>query len=74
MENFTMLQYFEWYYPADGSLWKKFASEADWLKKLGIDSVWLPPACKGMSGEQSIGYDVYDLYDLGEHLLRVTLK
>jgi len=66
MQNYTMLQYFEWYYPADGSLWKKFASEAARLKQLGIDSVWLPPAHKGTEAEKSIGYDSYDLYDLGE--------
>lgn len=66
MENFTMLQFFEWYYPADGSLWNHFKSEAPRLKQIGIDSVWLPPAHKGMAGDQSSGYDSYDLYDLGE--------
>ncbi|MBI3883850.1 MAG: alpha-amylase, partial [Sphingobacteriales bacterium] len=66
MENFTMLQYFEWYYPADGSLWKQFKADAERLKKIGIDTVWLPPASKGMSGRNSSGYDTYDLYDLGE--------
>ncbi|WP_026628962.1 alpha-amylase [Dyadobacter alkalitolerans] len=66
MENFTMLQFFEWYYPADGSLWNHFKNEAARLKNLGIDSVWLPPAQKGMEGAESSGYDSYDLYDLGE--------
>lgn len=61
-----MLQYFEWYYPKDGSLWKKFKEDAKRLKAAGIDSVWLPPAHKGMEGEESTGYDSYDLYDLGE--------
>jgi alpha-amylase len=28
--------------------------------------VWLPPAYKATSGEESVGYDCYDLYDLGE--------
>jgi alpha-amylase len=66
MENYTMLQFFEWYYPADGSLWNHFAAQAQWLKTLGFDSVWLPPAHKGMAGDQASGYDSYDLYDLGE--------
>jgi alpha-amylase len=66
MENHTMLQYFEWYYPKDGSLWKKVKDDASRLKAMGIDAVWLPPAHKGMEGESSTGYDSYDLYDLGE--------
>ncbi|WAC39658.1 alpha-amylase family glycosyl hydrolase [Pedobacter sp. SL55] len=66
MENFTMLQYFEWYYPADGSLWNKLAADAKDLKAKGFDSLWLPPMHKGMAGKNSIGYDSYDLYDLGE--------
>jgi alpha-amylase len=66
MENFTMLQFFEWYYPADGSLWDHLKNEAQRLKNMGIDTVWLPPSHKGMAGSQSNGYDSYDLYDLGE--------
>lgn len=66
MENFTMLQFFEWYYPADGSLWKKLTLEAQDIKDKGFDTLWLPPAHKGMAGPNSIGYDSYDLYDLGE--------
>ncbi|MCE7066652.1 alpha-amylase [Dyadobacter sp. CY326] len=66
MENFTMLQFFEWYYPEDGSLWNHYAAEAQRLKSLGFDAVWLPPAHKGMEGGSASGYDSYDLYDLGE--------
>jgi alpha-amylase len=36
------------------------------FSKLGITSVWFPPAYKGTNGGYSIGYDAYDLYDLGE--------
>ncbi|WP_432328803.1 alpha-amylase family glycosyl hydrolase [Mucilaginibacter sp. P25] len=66
MENFTMLQFFEWYYPAGGRLWNQLKNDAENLKKKGIDSVWLPPAYKAASGGLSAGYDVYDIYDLGE--------
>src|SRR5947209_15725959 len=66
MQNGTMMQYFHWYYPNDGSLWKKLKKEAPMLAVLGINAVWLPPAYKGTSGANSVGYDVYDLYDLGE--------
>ncbi|MFB2121206.1 alpha-amylase [Parapedobacter sp. 2B3] len=66
MENGTLFQFFEWYYPADGTLWNHLKAEASRLKALGIDAVWLPPAGKGMDGPSSSGYDSYDLYDLGE--------
>ena len=35
------------------------------LKVLGIDKVWIPPGCKA-GWRDSNGYDIYDLYDLGE--------
>ena len=66
MQNGTMLQFFHWYYPQDGSLWKKLKDDAQKLAASGITSVWLPPAYKASGGGMSVGYDVYDLYDLGE--------
>jgi alpha-amylase len=66
MENKTMMQYFEWYLPANQLLWKKCKAQAKSLKQSGIDMVWLPPAYKGADGAKSVGYDVYDTYDLGE--------
>jgi alpha-amylase len=66
MENFTMLQFFEWYTPGDGNWWDHLKNESGRLKSIGIDAVWLPPASKGSEGEFSVGYDVYDIYDLGE--------
>lgn len=66
MLNGTMLQFFHWYSPTDGSLWKKLATEAHRLAGLGVTAVWLPPASKGTNGTYSVGYDIYDLWDLGE--------
>ncbi|MDR3711896.1 MAG: alpha-amylase [Puia sp.] len=66
MTNGTMIQFFHWYYPADGSLWKHVQEKAEELASLGVNAVWLPPACKGMGGGSGSGYDLYDLYDLGE--------
>lgn len=66
MQLGTMLQYFHWYLPNDGNLWKQIKSEAPRLKDLGFTSIWFPPACKGSVGGFSQGYDIYDLYDLGE--------
>jgi alpha-amylase len=64
--NGVMMQYFHWYLPADGSLWRQLAAEASELVKAGITSLWLPPAYKGTGGGMDVGYGVYDLFDLGE--------
>ena len=66
MKNHTILQGFEWELPADGKQWRKIAERAEELEKLGITAVWLPPAYKGSSGAEDVGYGTYDLYDLGE--------
>ncbi len=64
-QNGVMMQYFHWYYPAGGLLWDEVAGRADELAAAGITALWLPPAYKGTS-QFDVGYDVYDLYDLGE--------
>lgn len=66
MTNQTLIQYFHWYYNDEQKLWIKAAAEAANLKKAGITGVWLPPAYKSTEGDNSTGYDCYDLYDLGE--------
>jgi len=64
--NGVMMQYFQWYNPADGTLWKQIAEKAPELAKAGVTALWLPPASKGIGGASDVGYGVYDLYDLGE--------
>ncbi len=66
MQNQTLLQYFHWYYNEQDNLWTKAKKEAENLALMGITSVWFPPAYKGANGGYSIGYDSYDLFDLGE--------
>jgi alpha-amylase len=66
MINGTMMQFFHWYIANDGTFWKKAKEQAGYLSELGINAVWLPPAHKGKDGPASSGYDMYDLYDLGE--------
>ncbi|HZI68735.1 MAG TPA: alpha-amylase, partial [Hanamia sp.] len=66
MPQGTMLQYFHWYMPHDGSLWRQIKEEAPRLKEIGFTSIWFPPAYKGSNGAYSEGYNPYDLYDLGE--------
>ncbi len=61
-----MIQFFHWYSEGDGKLWEEVKKQADYLKELGITSVWLPPAYKASGGGYSVGYDPYDLFDLGE--------
>ena len=62
----TLLQYFEWYLPADSGHWRRAEADAPRLAALGFTGVWLPPAYKGHQGQADVGYGVYDLYDLGE--------
>jgi alpha-amylase len=66
MINQTLFQYFHWYYNEEEKLWVKAAADAQTLEEIGVTMVWLPPAYKATSGEDSVGYDCYDLYDLGE--------
>lgn len=63
--NFTMLQAFEWYTPGGGNHWTWLASNAQRFADMGITAVWIPPPTKA-AGEDSTGYDLYDLWDLGE--------
>ena len=60
------MQYFEWYLPENCLFWERCRQQASRLKEDGFDMMWLPPAYKGASGARSVGYDVYDTYDLGE--------
>jgi len=74
MKNGTMIQYFHWYTPEDGSWWNTVRNEAPKLAAMGINAIWLPPASKGAGGVNSRGYDVYDLYDLGEFDQKGTVR
>lgn len=64
--NATMLQGFHWYSEGNATLYDQLAQCADWFSEIGITAVWFPPAYKGAGGGYSVGYDPYDLYDLGE--------
>lgn len=66
MQNQTLIQYFHWYYNEKDNLWTKARKEAAHLAEMGFTGVWFPPAFKGAGGGNSVGYDAYDLYDLGE--------
>jgi len=51
--------------PADHKHWQRLEKALANLKTVGIDNIWIPPACKA-SKPKNNGYDIYDLYDLGE--------
>lgn len=70
MTKRTLVQFFHWYYPDGGRLWNDVGERAEEMAGMGVTDVWLPPAYKGSAGGQSIGYDVYDLFDLGESIRR----
>ena len=36
------------------------------LRELGFDGIWIPSPPKGNAGTNSMGYDVFDHYDLGD--------
>ncbi|EAA30628.3 Amy1 [Neurospora crassa OR74A] len=63
--NRTMVQGFEWYCPPDFQHWRRLTKIIPTLAQLGITQIWIPPACKA-SWKTGNGYDIYDLYDLGE--------
>ena len=64
--NGTMIQFFNWYTDGDSFLWKHTKDQATNLSDLGITAAWLPPAYKSTNAGFSVGYDPYDLFDLGE--------
>lgn len=66
MKPKLMIQGFEWYLKPEDNLWKTLKLKAPHFKKLGVTSIWLPPAYKGHRGLYDSGYGVYDFYDLGE--------
>ncbi len=69
--NGVLLQGFHWFlkaqFPDGRNLWRFLRDEADELRAAGFDAVWIPPAYKPAGNrESSVGYDVYDHFDLGE--------
>ncbi len=66
MPQRTLIQFFHWYTQDGGQLWSEVAEKAQSLADMGVSDVWLPPTGKGAAGGFSVGYDTYDIFDLGE--------
>ncbi len=67
----VLMQAFYWDCPREErqeyAWWNFVATKLDELHDTGFTALWLPPAGKGANiGGMSMGYDVYDYYDLGE--------
>src|SRR5439155_21279298 len=63
-DDAVMIQGFYWDCPKDW--YAQLTKDAPKLAKAGFSGVWLPPPSKGGHGASSMGYDIYDHYDLGE--------
>jgi len=66
----VMLQAFFWdccaVEKSEGRWWDRIAGELPALKQDGFTALWLPPASKAAEWN-SMGYDVYDYFDLGAY-------
>jgi alpha-amylase len=64
----VVLQAFWWdarsqKYPQD---WYTYLAKlAPRLRELGLDGIWIPSPAKGNAGTNSMGYDIFDHFDLG---------
>lgn len=59
-------------YPND---WYTYLAKlAPRLRDLGFDGIWIPSLAKGHSGGYSMGYDMFDAYDLGDKFQKGTLS
>lgn len=72
-DQYVLMQYFEWYLPADGNHWDRLIDDARHLAEIGVSGVWIPPSSKGTSADD-VGYGVYDLFDLGEFNQKGTVR
>src|ERR1700752_4878134 len=45
--------------------WSQVTQKMPEIAEAGYDALWLPPPAKGASGGYSVGYDLYDPFDLG---------
>ncbi len=61
-----MLQYFN-------TSWEEITAKMPELAEAGYDSIWLPPPAKG-SGGLSVGYDLWDRFDLGSKDQRGSVR
>lgn len=66
-----MMQGWNWNYPyfytGIGNQIDYLAAEGPALKEAGFTHIWLPPLAKSRAGSTSMGYNVWDYYDIGDY-------
>ena len=72
--NSVVFQTFYWDVPAGGTWYNTIKDKAPGLKSAGFTHFWFPPPTKGASGGYSMGYDLYDNYDLGNYYQKGTTE
>lgn len=72
--NETLMQGFDWEVTTAPSLWTTYSAMAKELSNSGVTALWIPPSYKCSSGINSVGYDPYDYYDLGEFDQKGTVR
>jgi len=65
-----LFQGWTWQYPvlyAGKRYAQRIADKAPQLSQAGFTHIWVPPLSRGSGGSGSMGYDIQDLYDLGQY-------
>ena len=70
----VIFQTFYWDVPEGGTWYDTIRENAPALKAAGFSHFWFPPPTKGAGGGYSMGYDLYDNYDLGQYYQKGTTE
>ena len=57
-----------------GEWWTFLTDQLASIRSAGIDTIWLPPLSKSCEGDKGMGYDGFDIYDLGEFNQKGTVR
>ena len=67
----TLLQPWNWHTPriddSGKNLWQRLERDAPCYAKLRFTALWLPPASKGVGGEDDVGYGIEHGYEPQPH-------
>jgi len=69
----VFIEGFYWNSTPGGIWWDSLAHLAPRLASAGFSAIWFPPPTKGAAGSLSMGYDIYDQYDVGDYNQKGTV-